>query len=176
MAMKAYSANRLFGAGFLATLVMSVMIHPLFSDRLPNMELATMVGSLVFGEGVVPYTGAWWLGVLENFFNGTFLFPLLYSVTIGRARKLSPVIGGLLWGALLWVITRGIILPLVGYAPIAGATPDPSVMAWLTLFPHCVYGLVFGATLGFAPSKTRRKSGSDAPPMRWSDADHRKSA
>lgn len=150
---------KLFLSGFLATFVVTMVLLPFFRDGLPKFELATLIASLFTSLPTEPYSTAWWLGVAEHCFNGTVLFPFLYIATLGRVFPTSPLLGGLLWGVLLWAVSRALLLPLAGYGPFASHVYDPVVFGVLTFLIHAIYGLIFGAVLGFAPARKTRVDG-----------------
>jgi hypothetical protein len=139
---------RLFGAGFLATFLMTMMMHPIFSTKLPNIEFATMIGTLLAGSAVPPYSLWWWVGVGEHFFNGSILFPIAYSSLFSRVLPTNSIIGGTVWGILLWLFSQTIIMPLFGYGFFASRVVDPFFIGSITLLVHALYGVIFGAMLG----------------------------
>lgn len=139
---------RLFLAGFFATFLITMMLHPIFGDRLPNVELGTMIGSLFAGSSVEPYTGWWWFGLSEHFFNGCILFPLIFSALVSRFLPANSILAGTLWGLTLWAVSQTIVLPLLGYGFFASKVSDPTLTASVTLILHTIYGVMFGAVVG----------------------------
>lgn len=146
---------RLIVSGFLATFVMTMMMHPLFSAGLPSVEFATLIGTRFAGATVEPYSAWWFLGLLEHAFNGVILFPVLFSAVFSRLLPNNAIVSGLLWGGALWLASQVIFLPLFGYGFFANQIADPYFLAPLTLLIHAVYGLIFGAVLGGGKSVER---------------------
>ena len=73
-------------AGFLATIIMTVMayIAPFFG--LPKTDFAAMLGSLFAQETPQPWTAPWWAGMAIYFIDGSIIFPLplIYAYLLFR--------------------------------------------------------------------------------------------
>lgn len=151
-----YPFQLLAFSGFLATFVMSVMVFPLFSDHLPSLELGTILFSDLAGPGVAPHSTWWWIGIAEHFVVGTVLFPMLYSVTLARLMPNRPLLGGILWGTGVWLVAQALLAPIFGFGFFGKAVWDASVYGPLTLFPHFIYGVVFGVALGYPLRRSNR--------------------
>lgn len=118
------ATSRLFFSGFLATFVISLMLLPVFSasDR--------------FAEYCI------------FFLCGTFVFPLLYAMTVGRYIRGNHLLTGMGWGVVIWFVVQAAVLPIAGYGFFGSGLENANVLLPLTLFIHIIYGLLFG---GFIP-------------------------
>lgn len=134
------ATSRLFFSGFIATFVMTMMVLPVFSANVLALELG------------IPEVST----LIIHFFCGVFLFPYLYRLSIGRWSSISPFVGGLLWGFILWLVAQSIVLPTLSYGFFANRMSSGNVFVPLTLFFFCIYGVLFGASLGFrAPMREK---------------------
>lgn len=118
--------------GFVGTLVITLIM------TMMGINIGAVVGMVL---GIGP---AW--GMVEHFFNGTIIFPLLYAYIVCRFVPGRPVMKGLWWGAILWFFAQ------VLFAPVAGMgifSMNAGPMAWLgSLVNHLIYGALQGWIAG----------------------------
>ena len=80
-----------------------------------------------------------------------------------RILKFGPVIRGMTWGVMLWLVSQALIVPATGGGMFSSATGGLRVVLE-SLVGHLVYGLVFGVWLGVPgeePSEQRHTFGSE---------------
>jgi len=126
--------------GFVGTLMMSLMMKfaaPMLIGH--PMDIAAMLGNMM--------GGVYALGMTAHIMLGVLVFPLIYVTLLRRILPGSPIIKGLLFGSLLWLIAETLIMPMAGagffMAEIGGAK---AVMA--ALMGHLVYGGLLGVFVG----------------------------
>lgn len=154
---------RAIGAGFIATLAMTMLIYMAPLMGMPNMDIAAMLGTPMTG-GQVPavMSGVWWLGMVIHFMMGTILFPLVYAFVAYGLLPGKPWARGLVWGVLLWAVMQVMPLPMMGKGFFASNTPQPLLFVMGTLTGHLVYGGLLGLVAGqqvqkgWVPQQARR--------------------
>ncbi len=136
--------------GFVATLVMTMMMMyaaPMMG--MPKMDIAAMLGSM-FAGGQMPafYSGAWWMGMLIHFVNGTIIFALLYAYLLHPILAGGPWLRGLEWGLVLWFLAQVAVMPMMGMGVFSANSPRPAISVMASLIGHAIYGIVLGAIAG----------------------------
>jgi hypothetical protein len=91
--------------------------------------------------------GGWTIGMMAHFMNGVVIFPLVYALAAFRILPGTPVLRGVLWGAVLWFAAETMVMPTAGAgffsSQIGGAK---AVLA--ALIGHLVYGALLGSIAG----------------------------
>jgi hypothetical protein len=96
------------------------------------------------------------LGLLLHIVSGSVLFPLGYLAVPPHAQPGSPVLKGMLWAGLLWVVTESLMAPLLGAAVFSAALGGlPAALR--ALAGYLVYGATLGGLVG-APAPTDRET------------------
>ncbi len=127
--------------GILATYAHLVLA--LWAPRvgLPRLDLSMGIAELTWGEtfeGRAPY----WMGFWAIHMNGIIL-ALLYAAAIGEHLPGIPVVRGIIWGGILFVVAQLIFVPVFLKGGILGLKHDR--LAWLTaLIIHAAYGAMVG--------------------------------
>ncbi|MFZ2452384.1 MAG: DUF6789 family protein [Methylovulum miyakonense] len=89
------------------------------------------------------------LGMAAHIMLGVLVFPLLYALLVGRLLPGAPVIKGMIWGVILWLIAEILVMPMAGagffMSEIGGMK---AVMA--ALMGHLLYGGLLGVIAGRA--------------------------
>jgi hypothetical protein len=128
-------------AGFLATYVH--LVFALWAPRfgLPRLDFAKVLADLSFKdsfEGDPPY----WLGLLAVHLNGI-VFALLYATAVGPLLPGIPLVRGILWGAILFVGSQCLFVPLFLRHGFFARKAHPR--AWMTaVVVHGIYGAILG--------------------------------
>jgi len=124
--------------GIAGTIVMTMMmmfVAPMMTGM--PMDIAAMLGGMLGG-----YT----VGMIAHIMMGVVIFPLIY-VFIYTNLPGSPIVRGLIWGAILWLAAVILVMPMAGagflLSNIGGMM---AVMA--ALLGHLVYGGLLGAIAG----------------------------
>ncbi|HHS83088.1 MAG TPA: hypothetical protein ENJ68_06165 [Devosia sp.] len=123
-------------AGTIVLTLMMMFVAPLMTGQ--PMDIAAMLGTMVGG-----YT----MGMLAHIMMGVIVFPLLYVFILYERLPGTPLIRGLIWGIILWVLAATMVMPMAGggflMSNLGGA------MALLaSLMGHLVYGGLLGAIAG----------------------------
>src|ERR671925_655383 len=111
--MQGFNGGRAILAGFVATLVMTVLIYlsPLLG--MPKMDFAALLGS-IFTEGTPqPWSAAWWTGMIIHFCDGTIIFSIVYAYLLFRWLAGPPWLRGLQWGLILWLLSQTLVMPMM---------------------------------------------------------------
>ena len=91
--------------------------------------------------------GSWIAGMVLHFVNGTVIFPLIYTAVLYRVLPGGPVVKGVIWGTVLWLLAQILVMPPMGGGFFsANAGGMPAVIG--SLMGHLVYGLFLGALAG----------------------------
>lgn len=102
---------------------------------IPQPIPAAIIESIL---GTLPKPVLMILGMGAHFMYGGIGGPVLFKV----AKEQRPIIQGLAWGIILWLIMHLIVLPLIGWGFFAG-TMNPKIVP-ATLLLHLIYGGVLG--------------------------------
>ena len=139
------------GAGFVATLAMTLLLYVPPLMGLPRMDMAALLGSLLVQQ---TGSGGWWAGLIWHFINGTFIFSLLYAYGLYSVLPGKPWAKGLEWGLTLWVLSEIIVMPLVGMGFFSTRAPETGIAIYWLLMGHLLYGIVLGAIVGSPPTRS----------------------
>jgi len=130
--------------GIVGTLMMSLMMRfaaPIMVGQ--PMDIAAMLGNMM--------GGVYALGMAAHIMLGVLVFPLIYALLVYRLLPGGPLIKGLTWGLILWLIAETMVMPMAGagffMSEIGGMK---AVMA--ALMGHLVYGGLLGVIAGRADS------------------------
>lgn len=135
--------------GFIATLVMTMMMYAAPMVGMPKMDLAGMLGSM-FNGGQPPemMSGLWWMGMMIHFVNGTVVFALIYAYLLYGWLPGSPWLRGMTWGLMLWLVSQVMVMPMMGKGVFSANTPVPMMMVLGSMMGHILYGAILGAIAG----------------------------
>lgn len=135
--------------GFIATLVMTMMMYAAPMIGMPKMDVAGMLGSMFNGGQPLEMTsGLWWMGMMIHFVNGTVVFALIYAYLLYGWLPGGPWLRGLTWGLILWFLYQVMIMPVMGKGIFGINTPAPMMMVLGSMMGHIVYGAILGAIAG----------------------------
>lgn len=136
-------------AGFAATLwVMTMLMYGAPMMGMPKMDIASMLGSML-GQGMpVPASGAWWIGMMMHFINGSIIIPLIYAYVLYSVLPGAPWLKGMTWGLILWAIAQAMVMPMMGMGFFSSGAPQPMMAVAGGLIGHLVYGGILGAIAG----------------------------
>jgi uncharacterized membrane protein YagU involved in acid resistance len=103
-----------------------------------KMDIAGMLGQML---------GGWAMGMAMHVVNGTVIFPLIYVFLLYRWLPGPPVVKGLVWGVVLWLIAQLMIMPMMG-AGLFSMKAGGMMAAIGSLVGHLVYGALLGGIAG----------------------------
>ncbi len=126
--------------GFAGTLMMSLMMRfaaPMMIGH--PMDIAALLGNMM--------GGIYALGMSAHIMLGVLVFPLLYTVLLSQFLPGAPVVKGLLFGTVLWLVAATMVMPMAGagffMSEIGGIKA-----AMAALIGHLVYGGLLGLITG----------------------------
>lgn len=71
-----------------------------------RMDIAEMLGSML--------GNSWAAGLAAHVMNGAIVFPMLFAAVLFMRRSGSPVVRGVTWGAILWLVAQVVVMPMMG--------------------------------------------------------------
>ncbi len=146
------SFKKAFLAGFVATLAMTMLMYIAPMMGMPKMDIAAMLGGMLGGGMPEPMGGAWLVGMLIHFVNGTSIFPLIFAFLLYSRFPGAPAVKGILWGLVLWFLAQAMVMPMMGAGFFAGNTPQPFMTVFGSLLGHVIYGALLGLIYGPQPA------------------------
>jgi hypothetical protein len=97
----------------------------------------------------------WAAGLAMHFINGSLIFPLTYVLVLFRYLKGGPVIRGITWGVVLWLMAQLLVMPMIGAGVFSSRMGGMMAVA-ASLTAHIVYGALLGRVSGAAPAAGNR--------------------
>ena len=137
--MRPYDVAKAMVGGLLGTLVQTLMVYGVA----PLLAGPSMAGAALTGHACAP-------SLLVPLLSGSVLFPLGYVWLSSRAFSGPPVLQGMLWAGLLWLVAEVIMAPMLGVEVLSTALGGvPAALRALLGY------LVYGATLGSVADAVR---------------------
>ena len=132
-------------AGFIATVVLSIlMLLKSMMGVMPGLDLISMLARMAHTMMGMPDTPM--VGWVIHFLIGTVLWGVLFALLFKSLPGSAPVVKGMAFGVLAWLVMMLIPMPLAG-AGLFGM--HMGIMApMMTLVLHLIWGAVLGATYG----------------------------
>lgn len=125
-----------FGAGFAATVVLSLlMLLKAYVGVLPQFNAIAMIADVLNGPMLIG-----WIG---HFVIGTAVWGGLFGLTSHRLPRIGGPGQGLIFGVGAWLAMMVVFMPVAGAGFFALGLGTPVAVATLGL--HLVYGLILGA-------------------------------
>ncbi|MCR4337684.1 MAG: hypothetical protein NUV91_07770 [Candidatus Omnitrophica bacterium] len=123
-------------AGFIATLVMTVMMYMAPKMGMPKMDVAGMISGMM----KMP----WMIGMIMHFMLGVVVFPFIYVYVLADKLPGSGALRGIIWGLILFVLAQSMVMPMAGMGIFSSASPQQMLMVMGSLIGHIVYGAILG--------------------------------
>lgn len=133
------NASRAVGAGLIGTACMTALLLIEPSVGLPNIAIGQILSTAIGQTSAHLSTGAA-IGWCIDFGVGV-LFALLYAGVVARRLPGGPLMRGMLYGGLIFVLAQLIFMPLVGGGVFSRGDVE---MIGGSLLGHLVYGGVVG--------------------------------
>lgn len=134
-------------AGFVATLILTVLMYLAPLAGLPRIDMASSLGVPVSGRSAELFSPNWWLGLAVFFAFGSlvspFVFVYLFPALIG-----SSWLRGAEWGVIVWVFGGVGIMTLMGLGFDEAHFSHPFSSFASTLAGHILYGAILGLIAG----------------------------
>ena len=128
-------------AGIIATYGLVVMALWAFRIGLPRLDFSRAMAELTYGEsfeGQAPY----WAGQAVIYLNGIF-FALIYATVVAQYLPGTPLVKGVIWGGVLFVMSGVFFVPL--FMREGFFLSHIHKNAWITsAMVHGVWGLIVG--------------------------------
>ena len=131
--------NAIYG-GIAGTIVMTIMamyLAPMMTGM--PMDIAAMLAGMM---GM-----SWTMGMIGHLMMGIIVFPLLYVFIVHDRVPGSPLVRGLIWGVVLWVMAVAVVMPMAG-AGFLMANIGGMMAVVASLMAHLAYGGLLGAIAG----------------------------
>ncbi len=135
-------------AGFIATLAMTMVMYVAPMMGMPKMDIAAMLGSMMSKQMPAPMSGGWLMGMMMHFVNGTIIFPLIYAYLLYPLLPGSPLLKGVVWGLILWLLSQMMVMPMMGMGVFSSNAPQAMMNVVGSLMGHIIYGAILGAMAG----------------------------
>ena len=128
--------------GLVGTVMMTMMMRFVAPLMLGHpMDIAGMLANMM--------GGVWAIGMAAHLMNGVVIFPLVYTFLVFRYLPGPPLLRGVIWGAVLWVVAEAMIMPMAG-AGFFSSEIGGTKAAAAALMGHLVYGALLGYIAGTA--------------------------
>ncbi len=151
------SAGRAILGGFVATLVMTMIVYVAPMMGMPKMDIAAMLGSMMSHQMPAPMSGAWLIGMMMHFAGGTIIYPLIYTYLLYRILPGSPWLKGLIWGLILWLLSQTMVMPMMGMGVFSANAPQRMMSVMGSLMGHIIYGVILGGIANGKVSNVARQ-------------------
>jgi len=135
---------------------MTAMMYAAPMMGMPKMDVAAMLGSMVSQGMSAPGSGAWWMGMIAHFINGTIIFPLVYAYALYPALPGEPWLKGAMWGLILWFLSQAMVMPMMGLGFFSSKTPVAIMGVIGSLIGHAAYGALLGGIAGTGAVRVSR--------------------
>ena len=126
--------------GLAGTVMMTMMMRLVAPLMLGHpMDIAGMLANMI--------GGAWAIGMATHLVNGVVIFTLVYAFAIFRYLPGPPLLKGVLWGAVLWLVAEAMVMPMAG-AGFFSSEIGGAKAVFAALMGHLVYGALLGYIAG----------------------------
>lgn len=146
--MKNLNVPKAIVAGLVGTLAMTFIMVMAPMMGMPKMDIAASLGSMFGGAPPAPGTAAWIAGLVMHLMIGTVVLSILYSVATDYLPKANPVLKGLIFGVVVWLIAQLMVMPMMGAGVFSSRMPQGTMMAMGSLIGHLIYGGILGSIYG----------------------------
>jgi hypothetical protein len=127
-------------AGFVATVVMTMMMYMAPMMGIPKMDVAGMLSGMM--------KTPWIVGMLIHFMNGALIFPLIYVFVFHNILPGPSFVKGMTWGLILFLIAQVMVMPMAGAGVFSSNSPNPLLSVMGSFMGHAVYGAILGMIYG----------------------------
>jgi uncharacterized membrane protein YagU involved in acid resistance len=131
--------TKALGAGIIGTIVMTLFAAMAPLMGMPEMNIPRMLAGFIGFPTIV--------GWLAHFMIGTVL-ALTYAIVLVSKLPGKPVVKGILFGLIPWLMAQLLVNPMMGAGVFAVNTPAPMLMVAGSLMGHVVFGGVVGLVYG----------------------------
>lgn len=137
------SYSKAIGAGFIATVVLSIiMILKGIMGLMPQMNAIAMLTQMAHGMVGMPASPA--VGWVLHFLIGSVLWGVLYALLYAKLPGASALPKALTFSVLAWLLMMLIVMPMAGQGLFGLGIGIMAGVATLVL--HLIWGLALGVT------------------------------
>jgi hypothetical protein len=134
--------SRTILGGLAGTIVMTLMMYFVSPMMGVRTDIAASLGTML--------GGSWTLGMMMHFVNGAIIFPLIYAFVLFRFLPGGPLVKGVVWGVILWLLAQVMVMPMMGAGFFSSAMGGmPAVVG--SFLGHFIYGALLGWIGGSTP-------------------------
>jgi uncharacterized membrane protein YagU involved in acid resistance len=126
-------------AGTVVMTAMTLWVAPVMTGF--PMDIAAMIGDML--------GGSYMLGMAMHLMLGIIVFPLAYAFVAFDRLPGSPLVRGVLFGLVLWVMAAVIVMPMAGGGFLMSNIGGMMALV-ASAIGHIVYGGLLGAIAGGA--------------------------
>lgn len=126
---------QLIWAGVAATVVMTAMMMFVAPLMGVHMDIAASLAGMM--------NMPWAVGLAAHMMLGVIVFPLVYAFILASRLPGSPVLRGLIFGSVLWLMMEAAVMPMLG-AGFFGMNGPGMKGAVAALMAHLAYGAILG--------------------------------
>jgi len=149
--MERRNVRRAILAGFIATLVMTMIMYVAPMMGMPKMDVAAMLGGMLGQTMPEPMSGLWLVGMILHFVNGSVIFPLIFAFLLYARVPGAAWRKGIIWGLILWLLSQAVVMPMMGAGFFSSHAPQPMMTVVGSLMGHIIYGAILGGVFGAEP-------------------------
>lgn len=130
--------------GLIATVVLTVLMFLAPYAGLPNIDMASAIGSRLMSHTATVFSLGWWMGFAIFLFMGAVASPIVFvyarPALLGTAWQ-----RGAEWGVIVWVFAGTGVMVMMGVGFNDAHFLHPVTSVFSSLAGHLVYGAVLGA-------------------------------
>lgn len=128
--------------GIVATYVLLAMAAWSHRLGLPRLDFAKAMAGLTYGQSFEGRDPPYWAGAAVVYMNGI-LFALVYSTAVAQYLPGPPVVRGIIWGIVLYLVSCSFFVPV--YLREGFFLAHVHRNAWITSgMVHGLWGIVVG--------------------------------
>jgi uncharacterized membrane protein YagU involved in acid resistance len=146
--MKNFNLSRAIAAGFIGTLVMTMVMMFAPAMGLPKMDIAAMLGSMFAAQPPAMGSGFWLFGFGMHLMIGVAVLSSGFALVNSYLPTSSSLVRGLFFGVGVWLMAQLIVMPMMGAGLFSSNLPRGMMMAAGSLIGHLIYGGIVGLVYG----------------------------
>lgn len=142
--MKNFNLSRAIAAGFIGTLLMTIIMILAPAMGIPKMDIAAMLGSMFAGQPPAMGSGAWLVGFAMHLMIGIVVLSTGFALICNYLPTSSSLAKGFFFGVIVWLLAQLMVMPMMGAGLFSSHLPQGTMMAAGSLMGHLIYGGVVG--------------------------------
>jgi Family of unknown function (DUF6789) len=145
--MKNFNLSRAIAAGFIGTLVMTMVM--MFAPAMGvKMDIAAMLGSMFAAQPPAMGSGLWLFGFGMHLMIGVAVLSTGFALVNSYLPTSNLLVRGLFFGVGVWLMAQLIVMPMMGAGLFSSNLPRGMMMAAGSLIGHLIYGGIVGLVYG----------------------------